>query len=278
MRRLLSVDWDYFFPDLAWMDWGHNETALLIEYIWSQRCGDFHLKTKQSVLDCVVPDPQLLDGFWQRVLHAESKPELLVCESHAALAKWIAEWNLQIDHVDNYDQHHDCGYNESPHNSSSFNQQYHDCGAWARYLLDKRLIGTYGVHYPLWRKQEPERTQAELDQRLGRHGAYDTRTGPRRPIKYDRIFICRSGGWTPPWCDDRLQQFIVDLHQHCNQVHTADYTGLFGLRHRHPTMQQAILYRKELWAQREQMIQAIERRKQESVSLPDIATPPRRKQ
>jgi hypothetical protein len=67
MSTLISVDWDYFFPRLIEFDWGHSESSgLYYEIAWTTRISDISLVTKEDALDIMVPDPNLLKGFWER--------------------------------------------------------------------------------------------------------------------------------------------------------------------------------------------------------------------
>jgi hypothetical protein len=257
--KLLSVDWDYFFPDLAWMDWGHNETALMIQHIWSLRCGDWNLKTKQSALDYVQPDRKLLGQFWHRVLRGSSRFQLLVAESHAELARWIVDSKMTVDILDNYDQHHDCGY--SVVRSDDNRQQYErvDCGEWVPYLVDTRRIGEYQLHYPAWRRQLPERDRKELELRIIKtcNGSWDYGP-PKHPTKYDAVFICRSGGWTPPWCDEEFNKFVESIFKFKVGKWEMRFAGGpndlgVPVGTRHPNMLEATALRKQFLEQRHKM-------------------------
>lgn len=262
--RVLSVDWDYFFPDLAWMDWGHNESALHIHFLWSLRCGDFNLHTKQSALDFVQPDTERLNNFWSHMLAPHSHPEVLVSESHLDLALHLSrvrpalgsDWKSQgstliIDQLDNYDQHHDCGYDDDFKGV--------DCGSWASHLAQTGQLKTYRLHYPVWRKKTPERSRKELQRRLKGFGRYDHDLPPA-PAEYDLVFVCRSGGWTPSWCDAQFYEFIKALFRHCTvgkyEIRFADKENDQGVSVglRHPNMAEALVIREDMLRQRQAML------------------------
>jgi hypothetical protein len=240
--KILSVDFDYFLPDLSWMDWGHHESALFIQHLWQLRCGDIHLKTHQSALDYVVPDLERLVHFWDQVLsHDSAANQVTVADSHLSLGAEIISNQWMVERIDNYDQHHDCGYDEAADNSPTI-----ECGNWASKLMRTGHLKKYHLHYPAWRRQMPERSQAELRRRLGRHGSYDHRLPPK-PTTYDLIFICRSGGWTPTWCDNNFSDFVQQLLWEftCDKV-----KRLNDLNERHPTMEEAIELRETFIKQR----------------------------
>ncbi len=51
--NILSIDWDYFFPDTSEYDWGHNENSIMLDFIWSTRCISRSLKdrTKRAIAE-----------------------------------------------------------------------------------------------------------------------------------------------------------------------------------------------------------------------------------
>jgi hypothetical protein len=257
-NRILSVDWDYFFPDMAWMDWGHNESAMLIEHVWMIRCNDFNMKTRESVLDCMKPDPMLLDNFWERTIHPSSKFDLLIEESHAGLAKYLSDKDCYAHEVDNFDQHHDCGYGDMDRDS------HVDCGEWAAYLANVGRMGRYTVHYPPWRANQPERSRAELRRRMGKFGGWNYKLPT--PKIYDMVFICRSGGWTPPWTDNLFGKFAQELVE---RVHNDNVIkSWIWPKLRKPTMEEAIQIREKLIEQHRMMMQQMKKRISETIISP----------
>ena len=59
------------------------------------------------------------------------------------------------------------------------------------------------VVYPPWRTKVECIESGPLipvDRRI------DDGTNPTRV--YDAVYVCRSGAWVPPWCDDQFQQFL----------------------------------------------------------------------
>lgn len=271
MRKILSVDWDYFFPDLGWMDWGHSESALFIQHLWTMRCGDFNLKTRQSALDYVVPDREPMLSFWDRVLRKDAVVKVVIAESHSELYRVVTRETNHVDLVDNYDQHHDCGYGNQTDRDHRI-----DCGNWASVLLFQEYIKSYAVHYPTWRKKDPERSRKELKKRLGPNGSWDCKL-PKAPQRYDIVFICRSGGWTPPWADDLFVEFIQLLFKtHSVGKWRAEFASAkndsgVAVGPRHPNMEEALKLREQFVAQRKRMADSLEIEKLRYLSEPIIS-------
>jgi len=255
--RMLSIDWDYFFADLAWMDWGHNESALMLELIWTTRVDSLNLKTRESALDYVLPNLKLLyggdgdKGFLERVLakECERNLRLFVAESHVELLRWLDSYKLRQSEeiwISNYDQHHDCGYSDMPSGS-------YDCGAWAKGAYDIGKLNQYYLHYPAWRKDQPERSDRELKKRMKGFGVWDFAI--KDPKRFDAVFICRSGGWTPPWCDADFIRFVSTVKRWCRRFEIlGDRDPMIPRR---PNMQEALLLREQATKQMNKMKQSL---------------------
>jgi hypothetical protein len=180
--KILSIDFDYFFPDSSWFDWGHNENMLFLETIWSIRAADIHLKTKQSAIDYYVPT--IPTDFWSLI---KNKPNLFIAESHTRICQLLNTKNI----IYNLDAHHDCGYN--------YNKSV-DCGNWASHALT--INSKVHIIYPTWRKTSPEHKSLSQPTSI----SYKL----PKPQNYDVVFVCRSGCWVPTWCDTEFQKFITD--------------------------------------------------------------------
>jgi len=207
--KILSIDWDYFFPDAKEMDWGANEKDYIFQdVIWYARAGGvWH--DGSSILKTF--SPTIPENFWSIV---EGKPLIATAESHEDIKHVL---KLCAPHeVDNLDAHHDYGYE----NDCDLN-----CGNWA-YMFSKirKKISRYRLYYPEWRKDSKELNIDDI--------GIDYTYGLPEPTDYDIVFLCRSGAWTPPWSDDKLMQFIDDSGL---EVHP-----LMELRPRAFNMQEAV--------------------------------------
>jgi len=191
MKTLLSIDWDFFFPDVAPYDWGHIESPLFYETIWITRCASFNLLTKQLAIDTMLPDQELLKSFWEKTVSGKPK-QVFIADSHLELYKVLEKVGPCL--IDNFDAHHDFGY------SDSFMQI--DCGNWARKAMEYDLNPSYQLFYPEWRKECPETLKIKS-------GLFSIFFGLKKaPTHYDYIFVCRSSAWTPTWADTEWMKFI----------------------------------------------------------------------
>lgn len=202
MGVLLSVDWDFFAdmsgendPKLIYMyDWGHSEAhhSELLNILWVSRAAGF----THFGLDLPTTSGEE-DTFWSRFKFSD-KCELFIAESHMNAAN--VDVYSGINKVLNYDAHHDCGYNNENNIAETMRVA---CEDW---LLLYDMIGAdIEVVYPRWRSYALEaepKPPIDVDRRVD--------DGLLVEDVIDRIYICRSGSWVPPWLDDKWEQFVKD--------------------------------------------------------------------
>lgn len=195
IARILSVDWDYFFPDVYWFDWSQKETSMMfLEYLWTIRYGNVHMKTGEIAKDMVKPDQKLLHNFWEKVCPKEPSMHLSICESHKDIIQILEAFfeHTVTFSIWNFDQHHDAGYDMKELN----------CDNWVKHLYDSKRIHDYNVIYPPWRFDDREEKA-----KIIYHSFYEF-PDLIYPEKFEIVFICRSSGWTPSWCDEEWIKFI----------------------------------------------------------------------
>jgi len=203
--RLLSIDFDYFVPlptgsDPLWLmfDWGHREDALHHGLIWSLRAAD--------LLRNGIPLPATSGEetrFWPHIRLAEDAV-VYVADSHAAAA--VEAVRDGITEVWSFDAHHDAGYDG--HGQAMHERGEYDCANWILAYPERPRRRGARVFYPAWKTDafavEPV---PDGDERVHRCHA-DRMTMRHLPV-FDRVFICRSGGWVPPWLDTAFIDFLL---------------------------------------------------------------------
>jgi len=207
--NILSVDWDFFFPDVIPLDWGHKESPLFIESLWPIRAGNRNLLTKEKAIDTILPDKNLLNGFWERVIYQPGLVySLIITESHADISIILKEDKKNV--VVNFDQHHDILYRGRTIPKGDIP----DCDYWAGWGIKYGYIKELHQFYPEWRKQNPESSDVnnllpELNtKRKHKITVNYGLSSNYLPKIFGVVFICRSGAWTPSWCDDKWLEFI----------------------------------------------------------------------
>lgn len=75
--NILSIDWDYFFPDISEFDWSTNESnSFMFEAIWPLRADNIGYVSKRTAIEHVQP----------RVLDILALAQLIDFSSFAAAA------------------------------------------------------------------------------------------------------------------------------------------------------------------------------------------------
>jgi len=209
-KRLLVVDWDYFFPmvettydtpnsprgDWEWQlyDWGHSETMTYFQQdAWPPRAAAF-LRN-----DLPLPGTSGEElTFWKRFQFAKGAQVYVADSNSQAAHAMVAEG---INAVYLYDAHHDSGYRPTAQQDVAERQQV-SCEDWmlAYYGWGVRKLVT---RYPRWRKVAFE---CEPEPAIPIDRQFDD--GSPVPVTFHRVFICRSGAWTPPWLDPKFHQFV----------------------------------------------------------------------
>jgi len=207
MSNLLVVDWDYFFPspegkpnptteEFFLYDWGHSEAwhPALGAALWVNRANVFDMNN--------LPRPVMNDEwreFWDRFDIDEDAVLYFADSNSQAYHHFVRE---SVDEAGPstvwlYDAHHDSGYGK-PLEKIKEDQRV-SCEDWmCAYHLDGAELH---VRYPRWKywamdEQDPS---IPLDRQID--------DGEPVPVKFDVIFLCRSGSWVPPWCDNLFVEF-----------------------------------------------------------------------
>jgi hypothetical protein len=207
--NLLVVDWDFFFVNplhngnvtdrtLLLYDWKHLEAPFFVNDIWWSRLHGFVMN------DLPLPMASNVEGFWDRFGLDEAV--LMVADSNlyagliqpSSIGDFEAErWNR----IDLFDAHHDSGY--KIRSLAEYEQRGTvSCEDW---MLEhaKRGVTDLHVHYPAWLtaafSADPQ-PAIEIDRRID--------DGQPVDVSYDAVFVCRSGAWVPPWCDQQFADFV----------------------------------------------------------------------
>lgn len=203
--KLLSIDWDFFFPvpdagpEAVMYDWGHSESKFYMSsYLWRSRAIGFLVNG--------LPLPGLSgeeQGFWKR-FDLSNVGSIQFAESHADIMHLVSEG----DEITNYDAHHDAGYGKPLKDLTI------SCEDWAHWSAAK-LGCTVKTVYPRWKltggcsaEQTPDCASVTL--------THDN--GLPDPTPYDAVFVCRSGAWTPPWVDKAFDEFLLEAGEDLEEV------------------------------------------------------------
>lgn len=214
--HLLVIDWDYFFPrpdqakdshkhlnptgenayqTLALYDWSHKEADLWINAIWGIRASGFMTADKD------LPTVSGWEGFAQRFTLA-SNAEVFYGDSNMHAGSFAIN-GKKFDSVWLYDAHHDAGYKRGMSLKDFRKRNRYSCEDWM--LVHALHKARLNWRWPQWLnnadgKHNPQTKGVKVDCRED--------DGSTPPVTFDAVYICRSGAWVPPWCDDDFERFI----------------------------------------------------------------------
>jgi len=241
--NVLSVDFDYFIPDLSDFDWGADETrAFFFEHIWALRAGNHGICTGKRAVDVLHADNGLLNAFWTGFEDAFKKARkrvirdgICICESHRNIVDFMDSLALKNVAVWNFDQHHDVQYQ---------NKQL-DCGNWVYHLAKRGTLIEYNLIYPPWRKKNFEQGKTgdelikDLQSILGNHVKINIYMEQPEIPAFNYVFLCRSPQWVPSWCDMSWNMFyhrmLFKSGSRCKMLSSETHTKI-----RHPNYAEAV--------------------------------------
>jgi hypothetical protein len=192
VKTLLTVDWDTFVPEKVEWDFSHQESLIFLNLLWKTRIG---LKDQ-------ITTSGKEDGFWGRAGVVGGAGITWVSDSHTFV------WGLLkgVDHVVLVDAHHDCWMGDSLGIDRSERRIF--CHNWLREWLVARKTRKVTWVRPEWSKDMFE-VPKDLADRVKIVGLDDD-WGVKQ---IDKVHVCRSGCWTPPWLDRQFESFVLDRRQ-----------------------------------------------------------------
>jgi len=118
-----------------------------------------------------------------------------------------------------------------------------NCGNWALKAFEQGIMAEYSLVYPKWRVTEPEGDEIPVPKGLPFEYFFDV-----PEIEYiDVVFICRSGSWTPTWCDAAWFKFIEYFKREQPMLWATKQFSELALKKRSPNMPEAkVLYTEQL--------------------------------
>lgn len=209
MSNLLVVDWDFFFrnpmesgeheDDEYWLyDWGHSESNMYINgFVWPSRAYGFQ-KSKLELPTVDVPP-----NFWDRFkLHPDAV--LYTADSNAYAGLLYDQNGDPFTDVWLFDAHHDLYKLKTEAEVAKWHMKGDfTCENW----MFKHLVRGSQLHwrYPQWHQLGPSHAE-DVPDFVRLDAAYDD--GKPMDVEFDTAFVCRSGAWVPPWCDEQFIDFI----------------------------------------------------------------------
>lgn len=176
---------------LWFYDWGHNEAPFYVGQVWDVRAAAF------MGADMPLPQAQVEPHeFWGR-FRFDPGARLYLADSHSLASNAMVLEG--VDKIWNFDAHHDCGYRpgEDADNLAMGRVGCSNWGLYAHLVQGAKFV----QRYPRWKTRafEAEQAPSWVEARFEDPNEV-TRT-------FDRVFVCRSSAWVPPWCDEAFEEF-----------------------------------------------------------------------
>ncbi len=146
-----------------------------------------------------------LDEFWPKIKECfafANETKTYVSDSHALSYTIAKENNCKAVYL--FDSHADLGYG----GLSALNFEV-NCSNWLGKLLKEKQIKTAYIFYSRYTTERPDYFKAQNSIYQIKYCGIRDLEGKR--IVVSAIHLCRSGAWTPPWLDQKFDQFIAAL-------------------------------------------------------------------
>ena len=232
MKNVLSVDFDYWVPEDPMLDWGHQEKGIFLEMIWISRAASLiandHDPKQISKID-EAPSPIDFAGFLVDEKGYALGENFAVAESHESAYHYFEnEKNMHVIHVD---AHHDMGYTLKKVN----------CDNWLQHLIDEGKVKKVSMIYPKWRLQKnmhwdmdmPDEVKSRIEDWKAKGIDISVKFGlnelPANVI-LNKVFVCRSGCWVPPWLDDDFADMCREIMYDIGQYQVYTFSNLEGFK------------------------------------------------
>jgi len=199
MNLGVSVDWDFFFPNINQWDYGHKENPFFINQIWQLRAS-----SPSNPIEKIVPR-ESYRRFWNRLEKLGLKPPIcFVTESHTFNFDLVMlEEGLDVllvfdQHVDAYDKH----------------PEHVTCENWLLQSLRRAPQLRAYVVLPTHQWDDDKANGPEIPEdvsdrlTLVKDPHFEGLAQEFRGANVLASYICRSGAWTPPWSDDQFMDFL----------------------------------------------------------------------
>ncbi len=213
--NILSIDFDYWVVQLPHLiDCNEGSYTQLNTHWWNRLEGDPSLRKSLKADESCL---SFIDTLKKQGCRFNLQCPIVIRDSHKHAYKFCRKLNEPIK-LWNVDNHHDICYGYRPWEKS----KQPCCGTWIGMLIRQKQIISLSQHYPSSRLDFPEHEPvlpkySEIE--FEYEAVSETRftTSNITDVTFDGVYICRSGGWNPPWNDPLFVSFVKQTCQQLGQ-------------------------------------------------------------
>lgn len=246
---LLSIDFDYFIREKIIWDFGHSEErpGLFGDVVWQIRYSNVDLYEETDPEKYADFDPTyILKKLREKKININSKTQLCLAESHEKAYSFFANGGKPklLIHID---AHHDM-----------FTKGTLNCGNWLYHLLNKFPDMKVFFIYPKWSLDE---SWIDRKKEIKKTKPLKWMTYDKLPVineHVDKLFICRSGIWTPPH-HDKLFQMMVETIAYFSGITPQNVIQFPFIKRTSPTRKKA----KQAYKEHQKQIEELKKRAME---------------
>lgn len=222
MSVWLSIDWDAFIPEDPRWDFAHTEAIapLWADALWEIRASSM-LARGADLEQLTAFTPELHpDAFWAALAASGYElggAKIAVADSHLWAAQWFLisnfEDRVKAPRIVHVDAHHDLGYNGMKSLNASVRKAHVDAGNWLGVYLRLFPKASATLVFPSWNDHAIDNALVQAPMTASVRKRVTFQQWPALPPgeRVTRVFVCRSGAWSPPWHDNAFDKFIADL-------------------------------------------------------------------
>ena len=207
----LSIDFDFWLevPAFENLDMSHKEAPFFINELWAIRAASA-LSTGKDLREILKlandePEPVMMHRIMAKNKLTVKRDQVAVGESHIHAFEWLRD----CTDITSIDAHHDLGYGISKLN----------CDNWLFELARLGRLKNITLIYPKWRLRNYIEWDVDAQLRadkLKEFGVnievhYGLVENLPSSIKFNKMFVCRSGAWVPPWLDTQFIDLVSVL-------------------------------------------------------------------
>ena len=202
---LLDIDFDFFVKETTFHDFGYRESKFFMEKMWDIRFITAYANPFGEPRDLtkeLISDDNAMNDVLDFIKKCKSVKNWAISDSHLFAYKYIEDNAIFsiFDGIVHIDRHSD--YNILEDNIH--------CGNWLRYI--KEIIPEkIPIYWIPQSKNDLYVDEKSIQKAMKIKNKIFLKS--LNPLNVQRIYLCRSSAWVPPWLDSVYFKFQGELEK-----------------------------------------------------------------